>query len=260
MSIGDQTNVRSGYAPVNGLEMYYEIHGSGEPLLLLHGGVTTIDTSFGQIIPVLAETRQVIAVEQQAHGHTADIDRELTFDNMAADTSALLGHLGISQADVFGYSDGGNVGLGLAIRHPALVRRLVVAGTNYNRDGMKQEFLEMMANASPEDIPPPLRESYAGVAPRPDDWPVLVEKVRKLGTEFQGWSEGEIGSISAPTLVVTGDSDIVRLEHSLELYRLLPQANLAVLPMTHHGMRLNQPSWLVPILDEFLDVTEAPAH
>lgn len=243
-----------GYADIGELQMYYQIHGDGEPLLLLHGGITTIDTSFGQIIPALAESRQVIAVEQQAHGHTADIDRELTFENMAADTAALLKHLGISQADVFGYSDGGNVGLGLAIQHPQTVRKLVIAGTNYNLDGMNPEFLKMMANATPEDIPGPMRESYEKVAPRPGDWPVLVEKVRKLGTEFQGWSKEEISAISAPTLVVTGDSDIVRLEHSLELFRLLSQGNLAVLPMTHHGMRLHQPSWLIPILDEFLSL------
>lgn len=251
-----QTMADNGYAPVNGLEMYYEIHGSGDPILLLHGGVTTIETSFGHLVPALATSRKVIAVELQGHGRTADIDRELTFDNMAADTAALLEYLGISGTDVFGYSDGGNVGLGLAIRYPNLVRRLVIAGTNYNLDGMKSEFLEMMANASVEQIPEVLRESYARVAPRPDDWPVLVDKVKKLGTEFPGWSKDEIRSIAAPTLVMTGDADIVRPEHSVELFQLLQQGHLAVLPMTHHGMRLDQPDRLLPILDEFLGTPE----
>ncbi len=116
-------DVKGGYAPVNGLEMYYEIHGAGQPLVLLHGALSATGTSFGKLLPALAATRRVIAVEQQAHGHTADIDRPLSYEQMADDTAAALRHLGIERADVFGYDDGGNVALGLAIRHPAMVDR-----------------------------------------------------------------------------------------------------------------------------------------
>jgi pimeloyl-ACP methyl ester carboxylesterase len=247
----NDTAIRS-YAPVNDLRMYYEIHGAGRPLLLLHGGPTTIDSSFGAILPSLAETRQVIAVEQQGHGHTADIDRPLSFEQMADDTAALLRHLGIEQVDVFGYSDGGNVGLGLAIRHPDLVRKLAIAGTNYNNDGLYPEFLAFFERASPDDLGE-LREAYEAVAPRPGDWPTLVAKVKRLGAEFAGWRPEDIRAIEAPTLVIIGDSDIVRPEHAVELFRLLSHAQLAVLPGIDHVALVERADWLLSMIAAFLD-------
>lgn len=235
------------------IEMYYEIRGTGRPLVLLHGGLTTIETSFGKALPSLAQTWQVIAVEQQAHGRTADVDRPLSFEQMADDTAALLRRIGIQQADFFGYSDGGNVALGLAIRHPGLVRKLAIAGTNYNNDGLYPEILEFLRHANAEDMPSELRDAYTRVAPRPEDWPTLVAKVARLGVEFQGWRPEDIRSIEAPTLVMIGDADIVRPEHAVELFRLLPHAQLAVLPGTDHGMRLDQPEWLLSMLTAFLD-------
>jgi pimeloyl-ACP methyl ester carboxylesterase len=243
----------SGYASVNGLEMYYEIHGSGEPLVLLHGGLTTIDVSFAAMIPELAKTRQVIAVEQQAHGHTADIDRPLSFEQMADDTAALLHQLGIEQADIFGYSDGGNVGLGLAIRHPELVRKLAIAGTNYNNDGIYPEVLEFMKNAKPEDLGEEMAGLYAAVAPNPEDWPTLVDKVMTMAVEWQGWSSEQIQAINAPVLVIVGDGDIVLPEHAVEMYRMLPHGQLAVLPSTDHFIRLQSPEWLLSMLADFFN-------
>jgi pimeloyl-ACP methyl ester carboxylesterase len=252
-AINQTTLVESGYLPINGLEMYYEIHGEGEPLLLLHGGLTSITTSFGYMIPTLAKTRKVIAVEQQGHGHTADIDRPLSYLQMAHDTAALLQQLNIQNADIFGYSDGGNVGIGLAIHYPELVRKLAIGGTNYNNDGVAPEIVEFMRNASAEELGPEMRDMYASEAPNPEDWPIVVDKVMKLGAEFEGWPSEEVASIQAPTLVMIGDADIVLPEHAVEMFRLIPHANLAVLPATDHFLRLNDPVWVLSMIQDFFN-------
>lgn len=239
-------------ASVNGLEMYYERHGAGAPLLLLHGGLTTIEASFGSLIPALARTRHVIAPEQQAHGHTADIDRPLSFEQMADDTAALLRQLSLETVDVFGYSAGGNVALGLAIRHPALVRRLAVASTHFDGEGMEPQVFAGLQHASAEAMPAFMRQAYEQVAPRPDDWPRLVEKVAAQVRAYRGWSRDDLKRIAVPALVMQGDRDIIRLEHSIELSRLFPNGRLAVLPNTDHGMRLTAPDWVVSMLDDFL--------
>ena len=140
---------QAGYAPVNGLEMYYEVHGTGQPLVVLHGAYMTIGM-MGEVVPRLAEARQVIAVELQGHGRTADVDRPLTYEQMADDVAALIGHLGIEQADLFGYSMGGAAALQVAVRHPEVVRKLVVASASYTSDGMHPELLEMIPTITPE--------------------------------------------------------------------------------------------------------------
>lgn len=246
--------VSSGYVTVDGLEMYYETQGLGEsrPLLLLHGGLTTIATSFETVRPLLAQHRPTVAVEQQGHGHTADIDRPLTFEQMADDTAGVLRQLGIDRADVFGYSDGGNVALGLAIRHPELVGRLIVAGTNFNNDGLYPEIVDYFHHAKPEEMAP-LGEAYARVAPDPDGWPDLVAKVMHQALAFTGWSPADLRGISALTLVIAGDDDIVRPEHAVELFRLIPNCRLAVLPETDHALLIDRAELLVPILTAFLD-------
>ena len=250
-----QAGVESGYVPVNGLQMYYEIHGdpvSGQPpLLLLHGGFLSIATSFEQMLPTLAAQRQVVAVEQQGHGHTADIDRPLTFEHEADDTAAALAYLGIEQVDVFGYSDGGNVALGLAIRHPELVRKLAIAGTNVANEGLVPGLYEFLTDLSPEMLGAELRELYEAEAPRPEDWPVLVEKVRQQVIALEGWTPEQLRGITAPTLVVIGDEDIVTPEHALEIVRLIPNAHLAVLPMRDHIELGTRPEWQLAMLEEF---------
>jgi pimeloyl-ACP methyl ester carboxylesterase len=254
----DETiQTESGYIDVNGLHMYYEIHGEnqgeGQPLVLLHGGLTDIKTSFGTVIPMLAKSRQIIAVEQQAHGHTADIDRPLTFEQMADDTAALLRQIGVEKADFFGYSDGGNVAIAIAIRHPDLVRKVAVAGTNFNNEGLQPGLVEFFESATAEDLGPEMRDLYASVAPNPDDWPTLVEKVMQQALAFEGWSPEQLQTINAPVLFVIGDADIVRPEHAVEMVHLLPYANLAVLPNTDHFMRLQSPEWLLSMLTDFSD-------
>ncbi len=256
------------YASVNGLSMYYEVHGTGRPLVLLHGALTTIEGSFQRMLPTLAGTRQVIAVEQQAHGRTADIDRPLTYEGMAEDTVELLRHLGVENADVFGYSMGAAIALEIAVRHPGLVRNLVLASPSYTREGAYPEMYEGEENLKPEDLAgTPFAEEYARTAPNPQDWPVLIEKVKQLDREFQGWTADEIRSIRAPVLVIVGDSDVVRPEHAVEIFRLLgggvpgdivglPRSRLAVLPGTTHITLIDRTDWLLEMIGEFLD---APA-
>jgi pimeloyl-ACP methyl ester carboxylesterase len=250
---------KGNYAEVNGLSMYYEIHGTGEPLVLLNGGPTTIDTSFGAVLPVHAKSWKVIAVEQQGHGHTADIDRPMSFPQMADDTASLLKYLGIEQADFFGYSDGGNVGLGVAIRHLELVRKLVVAGTNLNNDGLTPGMVETYRSLGPDDLGN-LEDAYVAVAPRPEDWPVLVRKVMQMAVDFSGWRPEEIREIKVPTLFIIGDADIVRPEHAVEMFRLLPHARLAVLPGTDHVTLIQERSgWLLSMITEFLGAPKPEA-
>lgn len=255
----------SGYAPVNGLSMYYEVHGTGRPLVLLHGALSAIGTSFGRVLPSLAESRQVIAIEQQAHGHTADIDRPLTIKQMADDTVALLRSIGVKKADIFGYSLGAGIALQLAIQHPDLVEKLVVASVTYNNEGFQPGLLTGMENLKPENLAgTPWQEEYALIAPNPGDWPTLVSKMKQLNLHIPDWTADAISSIQAPTLIIIGDSDIVRPEHAVEIFRLLgggtagdlfglPRSQLAVLPGTTHVTLVERADWLVSMIEAFLD-------
>jgi len=263
------TQAQTGYAPVGELSMYYEIHGEGRPLILLHGAYMTIDM-MGPLLAGLAQRRRVIAVEQQGHGRTADADRPITYEQMADDTAALARHLQIEEADVFGYSMGGGVALQLAIRHPELVRRLVVASAGYRYDGMPQEAIEMFPSITPEMFAgSPIEEAYLRLAPNPDDFPKLVAKLKELDTTPFAWPDEDIGAIAAPTLIVVGDSDGVRLEHAVEFFKLrgggrmgdlagLPESQLAVLPGTTHFVPpgyglLDRTEWLLALVPPFLD-------
>ena len=271
MTKGDnvRTPATGDYAEVNGLEMYYEVHGTGRPLVVLHGAYMTIG-AMGPIVPGLAETRQVIAVELQGHGHTADVDRPITYEQMADDTAALLGHLGIDQADVFGYSMGGGVALQLGIRHPGLVRKLVPASASYTSDGMQPELHGMVPSITPEMFAgSPIEAAYLEVAPNPGDFPRLVEKLKRLDLTPFVWPAEDVRGIEAPTLIVVGDSDAIRLEHAVEMFRLLgggvmgdlaglPNSRLALLPGTAHFVPpgsgiLDRAEWLLAMIVEFLD-------
>lgn len=262
-------DAQTGYAPVDDLEMYYEIHGQGRPLILLHGAYMTID-SMGPILPGLAATRQVIAVEQQGHGRTADVDRPITYERMADDTAALARHLGIDNVDIVGYSMGGGIALQLALRHPALVRKLVLASAGFTSDSMHPVALEMFPSITPEMFAgSPIEEEYLRLAPNPGDFPKLVEKLKQLDTTDFAWPEEDIRAIAAPTLIVLGDSDDVRLEHAVELFKLrgggvmgdlagMPDSQLAVLPGTSHFVPpgsglLDRAEWLLAMIPPFLD-------
>jgi pimeloyl-ACP methyl ester carboxylesterase len=262
------TETRTGYAAVNGLEMYYEIHGSGEPLLLLHGAYMTVDM-FGPLLEGLAAGRQVIVPELRGHGRTADVEGPITYEAMADDAAGLLTHLDLESADVVGYSMGAGAALQLAIRHPEAVRRLVVASASYAYDGMQPEMIEMVPTITPEMFAgSPMEQEYQRIAPNPDDFTTLVAKLKALDETPFDWSEGVRG-LTAPTLLIVGDADVVRLEHAVEFFRLLggghmgdltgpPESRLAVLPGTTHfippgsGM-LDRSEWLLPMIRAFLD-------
>jgi pimeloyl-ACP methyl ester carboxylesterase len=259
-------NARTGYAPINGLQMYYEVHGEGEPLIALHGAYMTVD-AMNEIVSTLAKTRKVIAVELQAHGRTADIERPITYEHMADDVAAFLEHLDLDEADVFGYSMGGGVALQLALRYPGVVRRLVVVSASYSHGGMQPELIEMIPTITPEVFTgSPLEAGYKSVAPRPEDFPKLVEKLKQLDMTPFEW---DVSAITSPTLLVVGDSDAIRLEHAVEFFRLigggvagdlvgLPASRLAVLPGTSHYIPpgsgiLDRADLLAPMVGEFLD-------
>lgn len=264
-AVAQDRHAKSGYAPVNGLKMYYEIHGIGQPLVLLHGAYSAIGTSFGKLLPTLAKNRQVIAVELQGHGRTADINRPITYEQMADDVAALLRHLKIDRADIFGYSMGGGVALQISIRHPELVRKLVVASASYNSEGVYPEVWAMISTITPEIFEgSPFKSEYDSLAPNPQHWPKLVEKLKKLDETVFDWKAETIQSIKAPTLVIIGDSDIVRPEHAVQMFRLfgggvagdlagLPNSQLAVLPGTHHVGVIECSDWLLTMIPPFLD-------
>ena len=210
------------YASVNGIDLYYERHGAGAPLILLHGGLGTIDAIFGRLLPALAARREVIAVELQGHGHTADNGREMTYQAMADDIAALIARLGLERADVAGYSVGGGVTLQLGLRHPERVRRLVVISAPHATDGWFPEVLAGTAAMDPVAmIGSKWHQAYVSAAPRPDDWPLLVRNVSRLMASRYDWSAEIAARMKAPVLVINGDADSVRPSHAVALYELL---------------------------------------
>jgi pimeloyl-ACP methyl ester carboxylesterase len=243
---------KSGYVQVGDLRMYYEIGGKGEPLVMLHGGMLQSGV-FYAIAPVLAEKHQVILVDQQGHGRTADIDRPFTFEQMADDTAELLEKIGVKQADFFGYSEGGVVAQILAIRHPKLVRRLALGSTVFRMDGYRPEVQSGMRRMTARMIPKQMRERYEAVAPRPQDWANLVEKSAELARTWQGIRREELQRIKAPALVLMADKDYLPEEHGHELARLL-KGEFVVLPRSTHMSYLFKPKKLLGKLVPFLDV------
>jgi len=252
----------SAYAKVNGLEMYYEsygLQGSGDdtrrPLVLLHGGVHTVGLSFAAVLPALADGRRVVAPELQGHGHTADTSREMTVANLASDVVALLDELGIAQADFIGFSLGGLTALEIAVRHPERVGRLVLAATQYRQGGYHDDV------RTPDYTSPRLpsqadfqamADAYAAVAPHAEHFQDFLAKVTAAAHAPLPWTADDLRALEAPTLLVVGDRDFVRVEHAAEMLELIPGAALAVLPATTHVALMRRTSLLVPLLTGFL--------
>lgn len=260
---------RGKYANVNGLKMYYETYGGkGQPLVLLHGGMGVIGM-FEQILPRLAETRQVIGAELQAHGHTPDIDRPLSFEWMADDIAALIKHLGLANADILGYSLGGGVALRTAIRHPNAVRKLVIVSAACKSDGWYPEVRAGMRSMNAEIamtwVGSPMQQAYASVAPKPEAWTTLVAKMGQLLRQDYDWSQA-VSSLKTPTMIVIGDADSVRTAHAVEFFELLgggkkdagwdgsgmSNARLAIRPGTTHYNSFSSPM-MVSTVTPFLD-------
>lgn len=261
---------KKGYALVNGVNMYYEIYGSGQPLVLLHGAYSAIGTSFAGIIPELAKKRQVIALELQGHGHTADTDRPISLEYLADDVAGLLRYLKIPKADLLGYSLGAGVALQTGIRHPEVTGKLILVSVSYKAEGIYPQLLAMLPSLTPEMMNgTPWKKEYDSIAPKRENFPRLVIKLKKLNESLQDVSPNTIKAIKAPVMLVIGDADIIRPEHTVEFFRLLgggvigdmagiPNARLAVLPGTSHAVIMQRSSWLAAMADEFLDAAVKP--
>jgi pimeloyl-ACP methyl ester carboxylesterase len=223
----------SGYSNVNGLKMYYEIHGSGFPLVLIHGGGSTIESTFGRILPLLAEKHKVIAVEMQAHGRTADIDRPLSFTQDADDISVLLKNLGIPKADIFGFSNGASTTLQMAIRHPEQVNKIIVASTFSKKSGAPSWFWDMMSKPTFEQMPMQLKEAYMAVNPDSSGLMKMYHRDVARMQSFPDIKDEDLKHIQAPALIVCGDKDVVTPEHATEMSKLIPHAQLIIFPGGH---------------------------
>ena len=248
---------------VKGMKMYYEVSGSGDPLVVLHGAYMNIPT-MGKIIPVLAKTHKVYAIELQGHGRTPDIDRPITYPDMADDVAAFMDSVGLAKADVFGYSMGAIVGLQMAIRHPARVNKLVVASGAYDLEGWQPAFTAAIPQMTVEMIVAmPFAQEYRKLAPNPDGFPELARKLIALEKEPMAW-EDDVKKIRAPVLVIAGDADVATLEHTVSLFRLLgggvmgdmgqplPQSRLAIMPATSHTAVITQTDLLHAFIEPFL--------
>jgi pimeloyl-ACP methyl ester carboxylesterase len=223
------------YRDVNGIRMYYETYGpeTAVPLVLLHGGGSTIDVTFGRILPFLARDRRVIAVEEQAHGRTSDRDSPVSFATSADDVAVLLKKLKIPRADVFGFSNGASAGLQVAIRHPHTIRKLVFASAMTKKAGAQPQLWEFMKSADISNMPQPLKDAFLKVNPDPAKLQTMHDKDAERMRNFQDVPDADLRAIKAPTLIIVGDRDIVKTEHALELTRLIPDARLIVLAAGH---------------------------
>jgi pimeloyl-ACP methyl ester carboxylesterase len=236
------------YIDVNGLHMYYEETGQGPAVVLLHGGLLTIELGFGSVIPVLAKHHRVIAIELQGHGRTADIDRDMTFEHLAADVVGLLDHLSIQQADVFGFSLGGLTTYELLVHYPGRIRRAVVASADHrnDRDG------EGLPGRLPTEADfAAMRDAYVAVAPEPAHFEAFAQKTAAMVAGFGGWTDDQLRSIEVPVLVMIGDTYFILVPGALEASELMPLGQLAVLPGTTH-MDMTRSELLVPVVEAFL--------
>ena len=229
-----EKNLKSGYAPINGIKMYYEIHGTGNtPLILIHGGGSTIETSFGNLIPLLTGYGQIVALELQAHGRTSDRNTAETFEQDADDVATLIKYLKIEKANILGFSNGGTTALQLGIRHPELVNKIVAISAAYKRDGLIAGFFEGMQQASLENMPDPLKKAYLKVNPNEKGLQSMFEKDKNRMINFKDYSNDAIKSIRAKTLFIVADKDVITVEHTIKMSQLVADAQLAVLPGMH---------------------------
>lgn len=248
-TISDNLTFRNGYSDVNGMKMYYEIHGQGKPLVLIHGGGSTIQTNFEKIIPILAKHRQVIALELQAHGRTNDRNADLTFEQDADDVATLLKNLKIDKADFFGFSNGGTTTLQIAIRHPELVDKIILGSALAKRNGVPDWFWGFMANAKLENMPELLKVGYKKVAADTNGLQVMHDRDAKRMINFKDIPDEQIKSIKAPALIIIGDKDIITPEHAIELHRQIANSELAIIP-GGHGQYIGEVTTITPDFKE----------
>jgi pimeloyl-ACP methyl ester carboxylesterase len=242
---------------LNGLHMYYEVHGAGNPLVLIHGGGSTIQTSFGRVLPELTKSHRVIAVELQAHGHSDNRDgRPITFEQDADDVAALLRQLHIDKADIFGFSNGGTTALQMAIRHPAMVNKLIVASTMYKRAGAPDAFWEVFDHATIDQMPKVYQDAFLAINPSHAALQTMFEQSIRRMKNFTDIPDSVMASIQAPTLFLAGDKDVLSPEHAVEMYRRLPHASLAIFPGGHGDyigeLLAGAEPVALPVIEDFL--------
>lgn len=257
-----------GYAPVNGLKMYYEVHGSGEPVVLLHGAFMNITSNWSGWIEELSKTRKVIAVEMQGHGRTGDIQRDIISENLADDVAALMTYLKIPRADVIGYSMGGGVAMRVAVRHPDRVRMVVVISSVFRRDGMVQEGSDAIEKLTAEVFKgSPIESEYLRLSPTPDHFAKFVERMVAGDSKGKDLTADQLRSTAAPMFFIHGDADGIRLEHVAEMFRLKgggthgdlgprTASRLAIVPNTTHVTLMDRMDVIVPMVNDFLDAKQ----
>ena len=257
-----EPSANQGFSQVNGLKMYYEIHGEGKPLVLIHGGGSTIESNFGRIIPMLAKHRKVIAVELQAHGRTSDRDADLTFEQDADDVATLLKNLNINKADFLGFSNGGTTTIQLAIRHPELVNKMILGSALAKRSGVPAGFWDFMKQAHLDQMPQELKDAYLAVAPKPEDLQVMHDRDAKRMVNFKDIPDEQIKHIKTPTFIIIGDKDVITPEHAIELQRQIKGSVLAIIPGLHGEYieeittlktKSEQASFVIQMLEKFLE-------
>jgi pimeloyl-ACP methyl ester carboxylesterase len=263
--VSGQQKPTTGYAPVNGLKMYYELHGSGEPVVLLHGAFMAISGDWNDWISELSKTRKVIAVEMQGHGRTADINRDLSSENLSDDVVALLDYLKIPSADIIGYSMGGGVAMQCAIRHPERVRKVVSISAVIRRDGWVKEGADALPKLTAETFRgSPIEAEYKKLSPTPNEFPNFIKHVVAMASKPYDFGADKFKAAKAPVFFIHGDADGVRLEHIAEMYRLKggevhgdmrprSESRLAILPDTTHVTLMNRSQTIVPMINDFLD-------
>ena len=260
-----QQTPTTGYAPVNGLKMYYEVHGSGDPVVLLHGAFMTITNNWTGWIGELSKTRKVISLEFQGHGRTADIDRDISSANLADDVAALLDHLKVPRADVIGYSMGGGVAMQCAIRHPDKVRKVVVISSMFRRDGGVKEAIDALPKLTAEDFKgSPIEVEYKKLSPTPNEFPNLVKHLLAAAAKPDDLGADKLKATKAPMFFIHGDADGIRLDHIAEMFRLKggeimgdmrprSESRLAILPQTTHVTLMQRMDVIVPMVNDFFD-------
>ncbi|MEJ6982260.1 alpha/beta hydrolase [Pedobacter sp. P351] len=268
-TIGKNVNdalVQNGYSEVNGIKMYYEIYGKGKPLVLIHGGGSTIQSNFGQVIQMFAEDRKVIAMELQAHGRTGDRDKDSSFEQDADDVATLLKNLNIDKADFFGFSNGGTTTIQIALRHPEIVDKIILGSALYKRNGVPAQFWDFMKQATLSNMPEELVDAYLAVSPNRKGLQIMHDRDAKRMVNFKDIPDDQIKTIKAKTLIIIGDRDIISPEHAIEMHRKIGGAELAIIPGVHGEyigeittLKSNskQPDFVIPMIKRFLDPSKA---
>lgn len=256
---------KNGYSEVNGIKMYYEIYGQGKPLVLIHGGGSTIQSTFGRAIPMLAKHRKIIAVELQAHGRTSDRGKDSSFEQDADDVATLLKNLNINKADFFGFSNGGTTTVQIAVRHPEIVDKIILGSALCKRSGVPAQFWDFMKQATLSNMPKQLQEAYLQVTPDSNGLQIMHDRDAKRMVNFKDIPDEQIKSIKAPTLIINADQDVITPEHALEMHRQIANSRLAIIPGVHGEYigeittltaNSKEADFVIPMIENFLNKPE----